>query len=109
MEQENGILSNITLEDSKLTPDEKTRVELLLTEWEGVFSTNDLDVGFTNAVKHSIRLNDNTPFKQKHRRIPPAMYNEVRRHINQLLDIGVIRRSRSPWASNIVLVRKTTS
>ena len=34
------------------------------------------------------------------------MYSEVRQHIKQLLDSGVIRKSQSPWASNIVLVRK---
>jgi hypothetical protein len=34
------------------------------------------------------------------------MYNEVKQHIQELLDAGVIRKSHSPWASNIVLVRK---
>ena len=34
------------------------------------------------------------------------MIDEVRNHIQQLLTSGVIRRSKSPWASNVVLVRK---
>ena len=37
------------------------------------------------------------------------MYSEVRDHLRQLLDAGIIRRSQSPWASNIVLVRKKDS
>ena len=37
---------------------------------------------------------------------PLAMFNEVRDHLQQLLDAGIIRKSYSPWASNIVLVRK---
>lgn len=69
-------------------------------------SNDDLDIGTTKIVKHRIELVDERPFKQKHRRIPPAMYEEVRNHIHQLLASGVIRQSFSPWASNIVLCRK---
>ena len=34
------------------------------------------------------------------------MLEEVRKHIKELLDAQIIRKSQSPWASNIVLVRK---
>lgn len=34
------------------------------------------------------------------------MIDEVRQHIEQLLSCGVIRKSKSPWASNVVLVHK---
>ena len=53
-----------------------------------------------------INLTDDTPFKQRHRRIPPAMIDEVRAHIEQLASGGIIRPSHSQWASNVVLVRK---
>lgn len=46
------------------------------------------------------------PFKQRHRRIPSGMIDEVRQHIEQLLSCGVIRKSKSPRASNVVLVHK---
>ena len=32
------------------------------------------------------------------------MYNDVRAHIQEMLDIGAIHKSRSPWASTVVLV-----
>ena len=57
-------------------------------------------------IKHRIDLIDNTPFKQALRRIPPNMIDEVRQHLEQLLSSGVIRKSKSPWSSNVVLVRK---
>ena len=57
-------------------------------------------------VKHKIELTDDTPFKQRTRRIPPGMYAEVRQHIKSLLDGGIIQKSKSPWASNVVLCRK---
>ena len=69
------------------------------------FTKNDLDMGITNLVKH-IKLADPLPFKEAYRRIPPQMYDEVKAHIQEMLDLGAIRPSNSPWASAIVLVRK---
>ena len=57
-------------------------------------------------MEHEINLSDNTPFKDPYRRIPPAMFEEVRQHIKEMLDAGAIRESQSPFSSNIVLVRK---
>ena len=34
------------------------------------------------------------------------MYDEVKAHIQEMLDLGAIRHSNSPWSSAIVLVRK---
>ena len=96
----------IDLDSAILSPDQKLEVQSLIEEWSDVFSANDLDIGLTSLVKHSIRLDDEQPFKQRHRKIAPAMYKEVRLHLQELLEAGVIRKSRSPWASNIVLVRK---
>ena len=70
------------------------------------FSINDLDMGRTNSVKHHIKLTDSIPFKEAYRRIPPQMYDEVKAHIQEMLDLVAIRPSNSPWASAIVLVRK---
>ena len=34
------------------------------------------------------------------------MYNDMRAHIQEMLDIGAIHKSHSPWASTVVLVWK---
>ena len=73
-----------------------------------IFSQDDTDLGLCEEVKHRIELLDETPFKQRHRRIPPNMIDELRDHLEQLLASKVIRRSKSPWCSNVVLVRKKT-
>ena len=49
---------------------------------------------------------DDTPFKEQPRRIPSNMIEDVRKHLQEMADLGVIRRSNSPYASNIVLVKK---
>ena len=71
-----------------------------------VFSKTDMDMGRTNLVKHHIKLTDPVPFKEAYRRIPPQMYDEVKAHIQEMLNLGAIRPSNSPWASAMVLVRK---
>lgn len=57
-------------------------------------------------MKHQIRLNDNEPFKEPHRCIPPALFNEVREHLAEMLQAGAIRPSQSSYSSNVVIVRK---
>jgi len=99
-------INKIHLNRSILNDSQQSMAHALISQWHEVFSKHDLDVGFTGLVKHGIQLNDCAPFKQRHRKIPHSMYTEVREHLKQLMDSGIVRRSQSPWASNIVLVRK---
>ena len=71
-----------------------------------MFSTGPDDIGNTDLVKHKIVLDDDRPFKQPYRRIPPGLYEEVRQHVKEMLDNDIIRESESPYSSNVVLVRK---
>ena len=93
------------LEDS-VPNDIVTSLSALLLANKTTFSTSSYDLGCTSVVKHPILLTDNNPFKERSRRIPPALYEEVRQHLKQMLSSGVVRESSSPWASNVVLVRK---
>ena len=70
------------------------------------FALDDLELGKTSIVKHKIKLVDSEPFKERYCRIPPYQFKEVRKHLQEMLDIGVISKSNSPWASAIVLARK---
>ena len=71
-----------------------------------IFSKNDLDLGKTDMVKYKIKVTDETPFKEQYRRIPPSQYEAVRKHLQEMLDIGAIRPSNSPWSSAVILVKK---
>ena len=71
-----------------------------------IFSKHGLDMGRTNLVKHNIVLTDPIPFKERYRIIPPQLFSEVKAHLKEMLDLGAIRHSSSPWASAIVFIRK---
>ena len=45
----------------------------LICKFVCIFSQNDLDLGKTSIVKHSIQVNDPVPFKEWCRHIPPGM------------------------------------
>ena len=100
------IMEKIKIDDGNLDESEFQKGLQLIRAFNDIFSKNDEDIGLTARVKHQIELSNPVPFKQRHRRIPLSMIDEVRNHIQQLLTSGVIRRSKSPWASNVVLVRK---
>ena len=63
-------------------------------------------MGHTSLVKHKIKLDNYTPFKERYRCIPPNLFEEVKNHLKEMIQVGAIRCSNSPWASAVVLVRK---
>lgn len=95
-----------SLEFGGLSVEEQNQVRALLREYQSVFSTHEGDLGCTNLLSHEIPLTDDTPVRQRYRRIPPSEYEVVKTHISQLLDTQIIRESCSPYASPIVLVKK---
>lgn len=101
------VQSGVELVDlSALAEQDQAEVRSLLQKYSSVFSAHDADLGCTDLISHDIPLLDNIPVRQRYRRIPPSEYEEVKAHINRLLEAKVIRESSSPYASPIVLVRK---
>ena len=88
------------------TEQQQYSVKKLLEEYQHLFALNLKELGRTSLVQHEIKLSNNIPFKERYRRIPPHQYEEVRKHLQEMLDIGAIQRSTSPWASPVVLVCK---
>ena len=96
----------INLDENDLNEEQKHEATKLFAKWESVFSKNLLDIGHTKLVEHHIKLSDDQPFKEPHRRIPPGLIEEVREHLQEMMDAGAIRDSESPYSSNVVIVRK---
>lgn len=98
--------SQIKFGDSPVPEEWKCRLRNKLLERSQVFSVHEWDVGLAKDVEHNIRLSDPSPFRQRSRRLAPADIEDVRKHLQELLCAGIIKESRSPYASPIVIVRK---
>ena len=102
-----GFLDHLNLEGlNSLTGEQQQSARDLLVDSAEVFAKSDLDLGRCNIIKHAIKITDPQPFNECYRRIPPHLYEEVKEHLQEMVEVGAIRRSFSPWASAMVLVRK---
>ena len=90
-----------------LTGDQKKQVQELLQENKSVFSTSEFDLGRTNLVRHTIDTGTNRPFKQAPRRHPMAYLPIIDEHVDKMLANDICEPFYGPWASNVVLVKKS--
>lgn len=74
---------------SSLPLEAQTKVKSLQLD-AAVFSSQEGDVGCTNLIAHEIPLLDDAPVWQRYKRIPPSEDEEVKQHINQLLEAQII-------------------
>ena len=89
--------------DTNLTDEQRRQVLSLLGEFEDVLT----DVpGVTSAGEHDIKLTHNEPIRSKPYPLPHALRQVVKDEIKEMMDLGVIEQSSSPYASPIVLVKK---
>ena len=78
----------------------------LLAEFQDIFSKGSDDLGKTNLVKHHINTGPQPPIRQRPRRHPIGQRGEIKEQVQELLEKDLIEPTDSPWAANVVLVRK---
>ena len=100
--KEDGGLERLKMWPCKLA----AKVTRLLLEYQDIFSLEPHEIGCTDVTEHDIELLDHEPFKERFRHITPPLVEEVRQHIQEMVDGGAIRPSQSPWCNAVVLVRK---
>ena len=88
------------------TEENKERALNLLAKYHDIFALEDGEMGFTEAAKHKIKVTDQKPFKERLRNIPSGLLDEVKDHLNHMLDEGMIKPSKSVWSIAVVLVQK---
>ena len=84
----------------------KAAAHALLAEHHDIFSLEPGVLGCTDLAKHEIRVFDEEPFKERFWRIPPPMVVEVHAYIKEMLEVGTIHPSQSPWCNAVPLVNK---
>ena len=88
------------------TPELAQKFKRLLMEYHDIFSLDKNEIGCTDAAEHVIELLDEEPFKEKFRHIAPPLLDDLREHLQEMLDGGAIRPSKSTWCNAVVLVQK---
>jgi hypothetical protein len=89
-----------------LTVEQRDKATELIRTYAHVFSKSATDLGRNRMQPHRIDTGDHSPVKQPMRRHPYAHLDEIERNVQELLAAKVIEPATSPWASNVLLVKK---
>lgn len=102
-------LAGMTLDD-ELTEKQTEDLMELLREFQSVFNTGGPLRLVRVGVEHTIWLDPRaSPRASRPRRLSPSTEIEVRKELQKLQEMGVIRESCSPWAASIVCALRQDS
>ena len=80
----------------------------ILTEFDDLFMKHKVDLGCCKIAKHTLEVESGaTPHREGARRMSREKAERANQEVRNLLALGMIQRSLSPWASGIVMVKKT--
>jgi len=65
-----------------------------------------MDIGMTNIIQHEIDTGNHVPVAKAAYRTNSTKKNFIEKEINDMLEKGIIRESKSPWAFPVVIVEK---
>ena len=88
------------------SPENAAVARELVLAYHDVFALESNELGCTSAIEHEIHIENDKPFKERFRHIPPPLLEEVRASLRDMLEAGVIHPSQSPWCNVVVLVWK---
>ena len=105
-EMEKVISDMVSRVDPSVSTSDRDRLNELLHEFTPVLSRNESDMGLTNVVMHRIDTGDAQPTRQQLRRQPKPAMEAIDQLVPEMLKSSLIEPSASPWAANVVLVKK---
>ena len=79
-----------------------TAARELVLAYHNVFALESNELGCTSAIEHEICINNSEPFKERFRRIPPPLLEEVHASLRDMLDAGAICPSQKRWHSALL-------
>ena len=91
---------------SGLTIKQREQAEKLLREEADALARNDNDIRCIPKLQMDINLTDSQPVQKNYLAVPRPLYPEVKAYIEDLLNRGFTRKSKSPFSSSVVCVRK---
>ena len=91
---------------SNWTPRNMAATRELILAFHDIFVLDGNELGCMSAIGHEIHIDNSEPFKEWFRCIPPPLLDEVCTSLRDMLDVGAICPSQSPWCNAVVLVWK---
>ena len=98
----------LNIRDAPLTHEQQACLIDVIYNHTEVFSLIDGDSGFCDVLKHSIPTTTDKPVYLPHQQIPVQLQSEVKKCLDNWLKQGIIHLSKSPYASQVVIVHKKT-
>lgn len=106
-QQSEGGLNPLPAVDlSGLNQYQRTVAEAMLREEYEFFAFNDEDIGCIPDLEMEINVKDRQLVQKKYISVPRPLYPEVKQCIEDLLNQNFITKSKSPYSSPVVCVRK---
>ena len=62
--------------------------------------------GKTSTIEHMVHLIDDCPIRCRLYALPYAVRGEIQEEIQEMINTGIVRKSNSPYASPMVVVKK---
>ena len=102
--QEEGITPNVDLH--KLSAEQQRVARKCCMKNVTPLPQMKNDVGCIPDLMMNINLTDTRPVQKNYTAIPRPLYPEVKHYLEDLLNRNFIRKSKSPYSSSVVCVRK---
>ena len=84
-------MDNLDLDGlSEWSPSNAAIARELLYSYHDIFALKPNELGCTSAIEHEICINDDKPFKECFRHIPPPLLEKVHASLRNMLDAGAI-------------------
>lgn len=93
----------------ELSVNQEKQLKNVVQQYEELSWKQGTRLGRTHLVEHKIDTGDAEPFITRPHHMSPYMLDKLHEELDKMLKLGVVRPSRSSWASPIVMVRKSNN
>ena len=96
----------LKVDKSQLTPENYEIMINFLAENQDIFAKSLADLKIIPGIEHTIDVGDAQPVRRRPYPVSPENRREIERQVTELLDLGMVTNSTSPWSAPVLLVKK---
>lgn len=100
------LVVNTLQSNEDLTSVQQQKLSSLIDSFKEISPSNR--IGRTHILEHSINTGTAKPIRQRQYPLSPAMQKHLCAEVDEMLKLGVIQPSKSPWCNPLWLVQKSS-